>query len=370
MKSNLLIILLLITVGACKEGKKHNPPPGLKSIIPDSILTKIDNYLDANVDSGFSGVALLADKGHIVFHKAYNGRGDHIDTSTAFYIASNTKSFVAAAILQLLEKKELSLFDSITRYFKNVPVDKKNITIQNLLTHTSGLDDCECTDGETDKEKVIRSILATGLKNTVGQKWAYANENYYLLQFIAEQVIGRSLNDHIKENIFKPAGMIHSGFWGYENEIPVTIAPLNDSLKARPLYQKIFANGLPKPKLGTAIFSTTRDLLNWMIALKQEKIISAAGLASSFQPYEKALIRDVNDTALYYGYGWIPTVVKGKSVINVFHAGREDWMMNNRIYMLENGLIIIVWSMDKRGPESDAMATVLTKELVAMLENE
>ncbi len=365
MKLQLIAPILLMGFVACKQNS--NQSAHIKPGISDSLLTKIDTYINSYVDDGFSGVALIADSNGIVFHKAYNGKGDHVDTSTAFYIASTRKSFIAEAIMHLQERGKISVNDSLGKFFKHVPLDKKGITIHHLLTHTSGLGECECADGETDKEKLVQSVLAAQMENAIGKQWLYRNDNYLLLQIMVAQLSGMSFKDYIKENILAPAGMVHTGFSTYESEVLVKIAPMNDSLKSMPSYPKRYKNGTPIRGVIIDLFSTSTDLYKWTVALRERKLLSESSLAASFKPYKEAVIRNERDTAIYYGYGWIPTLAKGKR-INVFAAGREDWLMNNRIYMLDNGITIIVWSMDKKGPDSDAMATVITKELVTMLE--
>ena len=367
IEKTLIFSVLLIPFIACRQSSENTQAVNTKTGIAAPLLSQVDSYLVSYVERGFSGVVLIADEDGIVFHKAFNAKGDQVDTSTAFYIASNSKSFVAAAIMQLQERGKLQVTDSINKYLSGVPTDKKGVTIHHLLTHTSGFDYCECTDGEMDREKVIKSILAYKLKNRIGEKWAYQNENYYLLEYIVTQVTGMSFKEYAKTHILKPAGMLHTGFWGYEKEIPVAIAPIHDSIKSQPLYKKIFKDGLPAPILFSGMFSTSNDLYKWTVALQQKKIMSDSNLSASFTPYENAVIRNENDTAIYYGYGWIPTMTKGERIY-VFHAGREDWMMNNRIYMLDNGVTVIVWAMDKTGPDGDAMATGITKELVSMLQ--
>lgn len=369
MKKQLQILFLLITCIACKANWKNNYSATVKSALSDSLLIKIDSYLNSYVNSGFSGVALIADKNGIIFHKAYRAKEDNIDTSTAFYIASNSKPFTAAAILQLQEQGKLSVKDSIGKYFDGVPPEKRGITIHHLLTHTGGLDYCQCTDGATNKLATIQAILVKNLKNDIGAKWSYQNENYYLLGFIIEKVSGLSYIDYINTKIIKPLNMAYTGFWGHEKDIPVTIVPLNDSIKAYPIYQNKFSNGLPKidSVMPPGIFSTTGDLYKWTLALQRREILSDSSISASFRYYRNAFIRNTNDTIISYGYGWIPTMVNNRR-INVFHGGREDWMMNNRIYILDNGFTIIVWAMDKFGPEHEAMASLLTKELVLALE--
>lgn len=335
------------------------------------MLISIDNYLSSNIDKGFAGVALIADKNGIIFHKAYNGKGDNIDTNTAFGIASNAKCFISTAILQLHEQGRLSINDPITSFFDNVPTDKRLITIRHLLTHTSGLGACNCIDGETVGLKIINGILHSNLKANVGHKWIYSNENYLLLAYIVERVSKMSYRSYVQKYILDVAGMDRTGQSGQEKEKSVTMAPIElDSFKKQPLYSKIYSNGVLKSNLAShlvgAYFSTSGDLYKWTLAERRHQLISDSTFALSLQPQTSGLIRD-KDTALYYGYGWIYTMAKGKR-INIFKAGREDWMWNSRVYMLENGYTIIIWSRDKNGPNSDAMATLLTDELVKLLQ--
>jgi CubicO group peptidase (beta-lactamase class C family) len=367
MKQKLLLPILLVAFTACQQNPKSNQSVNSKSSISDSLLSKVDSYLNSYVDSGFAGVALIADSNGIVFHKAYNGKGDNIDTSTAFGIASNAKCFTSTAIMQLHEQGKLSVNDPIAKFFDNVPMDKKSITIRHLLTHTSGLDECNCVDGETDGLKIINGILHSKMIGTVGGKWIYRNENYLLLDYIVEKVSKMTYRDYVQQYILDVADMYHTGQSGQENEKSVTVAPIElDSLKKQPLYNKLYSNGVLKPNLAShhvgAYFSTSGDIYKWTLAERNHKLISDSTFAISLQPQTSGLIRD-KDTALYYGYGWIYTMAKDKR-INIFKAGREDWMWNSRIYMLENGVTIIVWSKDKSGPDNDAMATVLTGELV------
>ena len=369
MKISFILFILTASFTACNTPGSKSQSAEINKY--DSLLNSVDTYLQSYVDSGFAGVALIADKDGIIFHKAYNGKGDNIDTSTAFLIASNTKGLTGLAIVRLHEQGKLSVNDSITKYFDNVPADKRNITIQQLLTHTSGFDNCNCTDGEMDKQKIINGILHTALQNPVGAKWSYANENYNLLAYIIEKVSGISFRDYITKNILDVAGMNHTDEWGYEKELSVTIAPIMlDSFKKQPLYNKIFSNDVYKTGLAIhgsgGYFSTTGDIYKLTQAIRANKIISDSSFRMSLQPNTSGLIRN-KDTALYYGYGMIYTMTKGKR-INVFNAGREDWMMNSRIYMMENGFTIVVWTRDKSGPNYDAIATLLTNELVKMSE--
>src|SRR3954454_1731611 len=101
----------------------------------DNIVTRYSEY-------GFGGVVLVERSGKIVLHRAY-GPADRKTsvantTSARFPIASITKSFTAAAVMQLVEAKKLALTDPISRFFPDLPADKANITVEQLVTHTAG----------------------------------------------------------------------------------------------------------------------------------------------------------------------------------------------------------------------------------------
>lgn len=84
----------------------------------------IDSAVRALVDSGFSGVVLVAHNGRVVLHRAYGSRGMKLDTSSAFWIGSITKEFTAGAILRLASQNRLRLTDSIGRFIPFAPADK------------------------------------------------------------------------------------------------------------------------------------------------------------------------------------------------------------------------------------------------------
>lgn len=107
-----------------------------------ALSAKIDNYLTAGVKNGFSGAISVVKSGKIIINKGYgiaNKTTNTLNTpTTIFDIGSNTKQFTATAILKLAELKKLKLTDSLSTYFNDLPENKKNIKIHQLLSHTSG----------------------------------------------------------------------------------------------------------------------------------------------------------------------------------------------------------------------------------------
>ncbi|MBJ7985237.1 MULTISPECIES: serine hydrolase domain-containing protein [Bacillus] len=174
--------------------------------------TKLDQYLK---DKGFNGTVLVADKDNVVLRKGYGYANvkDKILTTprTKYRIGSITKTVVAISILQLKEKGKLSIEDNVNKYIPSFPADK-NITLRNLLTHTSGLP--EQGQGRVDaasRLKLVTWIGSQKLEFPAGTGWRYTDYNYMVLAYIVEKITNEPLADYVKENIFTTVGMHESG---------------------------------------------------------------------------------------------------------------------------------------------------------------
>lgn len=112
-----------------------------------------------------------------------------VTADTIFYIGSLTKQFTAAAILKLEIEGKLSVTDTLDKFFKDPPADKRGITIHRLLTHSSGLDDTEDKYGcPAQKDEQLRRIMKTKLNFEPGKQFSYSNGGYCLLGIIVENV--------------------------------------------------------------------------------------------------------------------------------------------------------------------------------------
>ncbi|OQR57503.1 serine hydrolase [Bacillus sp. CDB3] len=173
---------------------------------------KLDQYLK---DKGFNGSVLVASKDHVILRKGYGYANvkDNVLTTprTKYRIGSITKTVVAVSIMQLREKGKLNIEDNVNKYIPSFPADK-NITLRNLLTHTSGLP--EQGQGSVDaasRLKLVTWIGAQTLQFPAGTGWRYTDYNYMVLAYIVEKITNEPLADYVKENIFTPVGMHESG---------------------------------------------------------------------------------------------------------------------------------------------------------------
>ncbi|MEO0825717.1 MAG: serine hydrolase domain-containing protein [Cyanobacteria bacterium J06635_15] len=200
------------------------------------LLEKLDSSIDTHA---FSGVVSVRQQGQLLYERAagYADRSNKIANTlgTRFGIASGTKFLTALAIGKLIATHKLSfstrLRDCLTLDF---PHYSPEITIQHLLTHTSGIPDYLDEDKVTDCEhffvsrpwyelKSPRDYLAVfpdeAMKFRPGKRFSYSNSGYILLGVVIEEVTSLRYQDYVEQAILKPIGMNRSGYFAF-NQLP------------------------------------------------------------------------------------------------------------------------------------------------------
>src|ERR1043166_6912962 len=137
-----LIFCLPISVPA--QTDPRGAVPSTQTLSAKSLSVALEDYFQKAAGLGFSGAVLVEKDGNVLLRKGYGWadvkRRIPIAPDSIFDIGSGVKSFTATAIMQLEEQGKLNTADLMSKYIKNVPTEKKEITIHQLLTHTSGLD--------------------------------------------------------------------------------------------------------------------------------------------------------------------------------------------------------------------------------------
>lgn len=192
--------------------------PCAREIVRDALAARIDAYLAGAARFGFSGSIWIRDRDGILLHKGYGqadrGRGTPVAIDTVFDMASVTKGVTATLIALLQAEGRLQLTDTLGRFFPDAPEDKRAITLHQLLTHSSGLNDLTETDDYAvlPRERFLRDIFKPPLLSPPGERWAYSNAGYSLLAAVIERVSGRSYEANLREHLLKPAGMESTGY--------------------------------------------------------------------------------------------------------------------------------------------------------------
>jgi len=188
--------------------------------------SKFDEYLSGAAKQGFTGSALVAKGGKVVFSKGYgmaNAEWDIPNTpQTKFRLGSITKQFTAASILLLQERGKLSVQDPVCKYIAECPKSWEPITIHHLLTHTSGIPSyTDVKSPEEYRQLCLTSVTPVGfvdsfkskpLEFAVGEKMKYNNSGYFMLGYIIEKVSGQSYDAFLQENIFTPLKLANTGY--------------------------------------------------------------------------------------------------------------------------------------------------------------
>lgn len=205
------------------------------------------------------------------------------------------------------------MYDPISKYFPGFPNGEK-ITIEHLITHTSGL--YNYTNDEvfikndavksSSPEKMMSLFRDRSLSFEPGSKYNYSNSGYILLGYIIEKVTGKSYFQVVRENIFGPLGMSHSGFNFSSLRSPDKATGYSSLTSKGNKPANVFDSSASHA--AGAIYSSLNDLYKWDRALYSGKILSAASLQAAFKPNKGD-----------YGYGWrIDWTADNKTV---YHTG-------------------------------------------------
>jgi len=191
----------------------------------DLTWDNLDARISAAVEEGFSGVILAVHDGETVLNGAFGmaNREEGIPNrpDTIFGIGSTPIDFTHVGILMLAQQGKLSFDDPITKYFDDVPQDKRSITIQHLMTGASGLQNFhgKPSDGNPDhawidRDEAMRRIFAQQLLFEPGEGDEHSHSAWGVLAAILEIVSGESYQAFTEKHIFKPLGMVDTGFYG------------------------------------------------------------------------------------------------------------------------------------------------------------
>ena len=322
----------------------------LSGVQPDSIarrFARLDSSIRAESRSGFSGVVLIGDSSGPRF-TAGCGTGETGDTvaiDIPFWLASDSKQVTATAIMRLQEAGRLKVTDPITRFFSRVPSDKQSITVDQLLTHTSGLPHEYRADGIIDRDSAVSSILALKLVSKLGEKFSYSNDGYSLLAVIVEIAAGVPFDDYVEDSLFSRAGLEHSGLWGHERS-DVPVARVADSTRTQNQKATIFAHGRSVANWGyrgpTGVYASARDVYKWVQAVRSGRVVSP----DSFRQLvgRHVVVRADSAGSSYTAYGWGTRVENGKDTWYA-HSGNEDWLGHSSVIRFTpSGDIVVVLS--------------------------
>ena len=326
-----------------------------------------DYYL---AEKNFSGAAVVAADGKIEYLNgagfANRQNGTTLTSKSKFRICSITKTFTAVLIMRLYEQGKIDLNQPVSRYFPEYQgAGKDKITIDNLLTYSSGLDNIDQRDeavygSQMSPDALITKYFSGQLVAEPGKKFSYKNADFIILGKIIEKITGKPFAVVLDENILKPLQMTNTG---YLRNGDVVGSLANGYLFDKTT--KTFRNDDPfwidNFYAAGAMYSTVEDLLKFDQAIFENKILSKKTVDLMLVPRPE----------LYsVGYGfWISPVKFG--AITARAADRQGEISGNKaswIHLIDQKKTVIILSNSDATDINEMRAKLVSASLAQFVD--
>jgi len=234
---------------------------------------------------------------------------------------------------------KLKTTDKISKFFDDVPKEKRKITIHHLLTHTAGLRPQYGDDfNAISRDEIVEKIMRTKTRLRAGERHRYSNAGYSLLGAIIEIVSGKSYEKYLRENLFLPADMLDTGYrlpqWdksrlaqGYTDEGKWGTL-LDKNWDTDGPYWHLRANG--------GIMSTVLDMYKWHKVLLSDSILSDKARRKMFTRH----VPEDEGGSWFYGYGWALATTNRDTELITHNGGNGIFFADFRRYLDDKVVII------------------------------
>ena len=335
---------------------KNQAEKKLKSF-PKEKSARIDSILSFFHQKGvFNGSVLIKKDGKVILSKGYGladkEKNTNASDTTQYRIGSLTKTFTSILVMQLIAENKLSLQDTIGKYLPAYV--HKHITIQQLLTHTSGIpsytNDMEKMLSLMSKEHTLKTIIAKlcsdPLEFVSGSQFHYSNSGYTILASIIETITGKEFGQVLNEKILTPLAMTQTSFG------------TNPTNSKGYYLGTLEPNYIIKNTAGAGgISSSVTDLLKWDEALKTDKLIPQTILSQAFLPRAT-----YDDWDADYGFGWMidkKMFGQSKSHKIIYHPGTDIGYYSMFVRQPDTDNLIIMLSNNGDFPRFDLTDLIL-----------
>lgn len=306
-------LLILLTVQAAAQTAAQD----------GQAVREMDELLSKAYPPDEPGAAAIVVKdGRTLLRKGYGMAdvelGVKVEPDMVFRLGSVTKQFTAAAVLLLAEQGKLSLSDDMTKFFPDYPAKGRVVTVEHLLTHTSGIKSYTGIPAWRTmwrKDMTVAELIDL-FKNeppdfAPGEEWRYNNSGYVLLGALIEKVSGQTYEQFLQKNIFEPLGMKHTFYGSATRVIPRRVPGYT---KAKDGLRNAEYISMTQPYAAGSLLSTVDDMALWDASLYTEKVLKPASLQRAWTPY---VLKDGTPTG--YGFGWSKWQYEGHTVVE--HGG-------------------------------------------------
>ncbi|MGH9900297.1 MAG: serine hydrolase [Pyrinomonadaceae bacterium] len=310
----------------------------------EKLSAAINELLEKTYRPGEPGAAVIVVReGKVLLRKGYGKAnlelGVPIEPDMVFRLGSITKQFTAVAILMLAEQGKLSLDDDLTKFLPDYPTTGQKITIEHLLTHTSGIKSYTSLPewlAQWRKDIPLGELIALFKDKPMdfapGERWAYNNSAYVLLGAVIEKASGQTYREFIEKQIFTPLGMKQSFYDDTARLIPRRVTGYSKSGDG---YVNAAYLSMTQPHAAGALVSSVDDLALWDAALYTDKLLKQETLRRAWTPGK---LNDGNLTR--YGYGWGASSYEGHRIIE--HGGGINGFSTDALRLPDDRIFVAV----------------------------
>ena len=258
----------------------------------ESKAHQADRYIRERMQVlGIPGLQLaVVSHGRIALLRSYGVAsvelGVPVGDRTVLAINSITKAFTGVAAMRLVEAGRLDLSAPLSTYLDELPEAWRAVTIRQLLSHMSGLPDItRAPTVETDQEAAWRWVREQPVAFPPGERFSYNQTNYALIQQVINRLSGAAPDAPLAEAQFEAAGMARTHY-GDSTEIVPGKAPTyrfdfaGGGRRLRPVTERF----LPFRRAASGLNSTAEDLARWLIALRDNRLLSPESLRTMWTP--------------------------------------------------------------------------------------
>jgi CubicO group peptidase (beta-lactamase class C family) len=333
MKFSYLIISIALV---CSLFTPINVLAAQEKLQPPSTASDYTQKVDAIIKKahqlvGFNGSVLIAKPSGIVYQSAY-GFADHnqkikLTPQHQLSTGSISKEFSTIALMMLEEQGKINYYDKISTYLPNLPTWGNKITIEQLLSHTSGLPQISWRYN-LDTQEVKKQLMAIDtLEFEPGTDYRYGNLNVLLRAFIIENVTKQSFTSFLQEKLFQPAGMKNT----------------YNKTDLKDVRSSVVVGDYTSAILGVSFFTTPFDLYLWEKALMSHQFINSASMKKALTPH---VLSGMSSRA-YFDLGNFFKNDKNEITL-LLHDGSNPDHHAIKANHLNKGLIFILMSSDGR----------------------
>jgi CubicO group peptidase (beta-lactamase class C family) len=329
--------------------------------VNDSVSNFIAEQMRARRIPGMQ--VAVVQHGKIVFSNAFGVAniedGVPVTSQTVFPVHSITKAFVGVAIMQLAEANRIQLSAPVSAYLDSLPSAWQAVTIQQLLTHTSGLPDVWDSNSQLidiDEDEAWQKVLHAPPSAQPGEQFQYVQTNYVLLGKIIDKLAGMPFTEFIRQRQFEPAGMKLSGFGDGHDIVPHLSGTytfrrvVHRSVVVSDTLQKMILDWPRYLWTAVGLNTTAEELANWTIKLQDGTLLDKKSLPTLWTP---GLLKDgshhgFSPTLDGYALGWPVALRKAHPVAGPTGGGRAAFF----IYRDDDLTVIVLTNMIFSAPQS------------------